>query len=166
MILLMGFSIRVECNFTSKAKKCTQLIDSYFCTATSSKSVNIRQDYVFLFLSKWQVCKLVSRMEWIFSQASFCSSPQMNLYPFFRRLEIGFVTSARSGKKWLSCCRAPNSDHTSFTDVGGDKCFRAVILPWFGQNSSVTYNIPAISDTTFHYNFRLAQLDVPLFQPP
>ena len=45
----MGFSIRVECNFTSKAKKCTQLIDSYFCTATSSKSVNIRQDYVFCF---------------------------------------------------------------------------------------------------------------------
>ena len=72
-------------------------------------------------------------MEWIFSQASFCSSPQMTLYPFFRRLEIGFVTSARSGKKWLSCCRAPNSDHTSFTNVGGDKCFRAVILPWFGE---------------------------------
>ena len=133
MLLLMGFSIRVECNFTSKAKKCTQLIDSYFCTATSSKSVNIRQDYVFLFLSKWQVCKLVSRMEWIFSQASFCSSPQMTLYPFFRRLEIGFVTSATSGKKWLICCRAPNSDHTSFTNVGGDKCFRAVILPWFGE---------------------------------
>ena len=93
------------------------------------------------FLSKWQACTLVSRMEWIFSQASFFSSPQMNLYPFFRRLEIGFVTSARSGKKWLSCCRAPNSDHTSFTDVGGDKCFRAVILPWFGETppSLTTY---------------------------
>ena len=84
---------------------------------------------------------MVSRMEWIFSQASFCSCPQMTLYPFFRRLEIGFVTSARSGKKWLSCCRAPNSDHTSFTDVGGDKCFRAVILPWFGETppSLTTY---------------------------
>ena len=43
MILLMGFSIRVDCNFTSKAKKCTELIDS----ATSSKSVSICQDYVF-----------------------------------------------------------------------------------------------------------------------
>ena len=65
----------------------------------------------------------------------------MNLYPFFRRLEIGFVTSARSGKKWLSCCRASKSDHTSFTDVGGDKCFRAVILPWFGETplSLTTY---------------------------
>ena len=49
IILLMGFSIRVECNFTSKAKECTQIIDSYFCTATSSKSVNICQDYVFCF---------------------------------------------------------------------------------------------------------------------
>ena len=130
----MGFSIRVDCNFTSKAKKCTQLIDSQFCTITSSKSVSIRQDSVFLFLSKWQVGKLVSRIKWIFSQySSICSSPQMNLYPFFRRLDIGFITSARSGKKWLSCCRAPNSDHTSFTDVGGDKCFRAVILPWYGE---------------------------------
>ena len=80
-------------------------------------------------------------MEWIFSHTSFCSSPQMNSYPFFRRLEIGFVTSDRSGKKWLSCCRAPSSDRTSFTDVGGDKCFRAVILPWFGETplSLTTY---------------------------
>ena len=104
-----------------------------------------------MFLSKWQVCKLVSRMEWIFSQASFCSSPQMTLYPFFRRLEIGFVTSARSGKKWLSYCSAPNSDHTSFTDVGGDTCFRAVILPWFGETplSLTTYQqYPTLSSIT------------------
>ena len=39
MILLMGFPIRVECNLMLKAEKCTQLRDSYFCTATSSKSV-------------------------------------------------------------------------------------------------------------------------------